>query len=119
MQGWFANPSWGMDPFGSPLTQEQMMYQRPQQFDQNMQPPPAPPAPAPAAQPTSPSEQVQNYYNQRYGETMAGPESAARHRAADSARVTDVFGRDAARAMGFSPPFYPRRELTIGGRDGG
>jgi hypothetical protein len=43
--GHFAMPWWGLDPFGQPLTQEQMMYQAP----------PPPPAPEPAA-PSGPSQ---------------------------------------------------------------
>jgi hypothetical protein len=41
-QGHFAMPWWGLDPFGQPLTQEQMMYQAP--------PPPLPQEPAQAPQ---------------------------------------------------------------------
>jgi hypothetical protein len=44
-QGHFAMPWWGLDPFGQPLSQEQMMYQSP----------PPPPAPEPAA-PSGPSQ---------------------------------------------------------------
>lgn len=43
MAGWFGMPSWGMDPFGNPLTQEQMTYQRPQAFDDQMAAQNAPP----------------------------------------------------------------------------
>jgi hypothetical protein len=43
--GNFAMPWWGLDPFGQPLTQEQMMYQAP----------PPPPVPEPAA-PSGPSQ---------------------------------------------------------------
>lgn len=52
MNGWFGMPSWGMDPFGQPLGQEQMMYQRPAQFDEQMAAQRAPPAPPPSAAPS-------------------------------------------------------------------
>jgi len=42
-QGAFAMPWWGLDPFGQPLAQEQMMYQQPDT-------PAAPAAPAPQVQ---------------------------------------------------------------------
>ena len=54
MDGWFGMPSWGMDPFGQPLTQEQMMYQRPAQFDENLAAQQAPPAPPALAAPQNP-----------------------------------------------------------------
>jgi hypothetical protein len=41
--GHFAMPWWGRDPFGAPLTQEQMMYQQPEA-------PAAPAAPTPQVQ---------------------------------------------------------------------
>lgn len=104
MNGWFAMPSWGMDPMGEPLTQEQMMYQRPPE-----------PEPEEAAQdPTqqqqqqqqmTPAQQLWNYYNSRYGNTMAGPESPHRHMAATGNRIAVNSGMDAARAQGYSPDY--------------
>ena len=60
-QGAFAMPWWGLDPFGQPLTQEQMMYQAP--------PAPAQQAPAQQAPGISPQQlqqlQYQDYLNGR------------------------------------------------------
>ena len=54
MNGWFSMPSWGMDPFGQPLTQEQMMYQRPPGLDEAMEAEEEM-APVPAALPPPPN----------------------------------------------------------------
>ena len=105
MNGWFGMPSWGMDPFGSPLTQEQMMYQRPQQFDQNMQAQQAPPVAPQQPQQLDPAAQLSKYYQDRYGGSMAGQTHVARRQADDAQRVINTLGPDVARAMGYAIPF--------------
>jgi hypothetical protein len=116
MNGWFGMPQWGMDPFGNPLTQEQMMYQRPAQFDQNMQ---AQQAPPPGPQ--------QNPFRSGYSPVQGGLTEAD---FAIGNQVAQQMGYDQAVAHGYKPDYemslwpgseqaYNRfKSFGVGGKDG-
>ena len=105
-QGWFSMPWWGMDPFGSPMSREQTMYQQP-----------APPVQqAPEAAPQAPqTDPAQVAYNLGYA--PRGDTGAYNRMQDPYERYLYQQGRQT-----FDSELNRRRELAtfgVGGRDGG
>jgi hypothetical protein len=101
-QGHFAMPWWGLDPFGQPLTQEQMMYQ-------------APPAPPPGQQqqqqqPGITPEQLQQLQYQDYLNGRAAMEAQIGVNNAQYAGDGDNWTYNSGPTSLYGTQYDPRKE---------